>query len=87
MEDDFEWCPGSLLHVANAIRTAALTDPSWIAIRTSIGMNGIVLHCSDLPLLHKAGLMKRDTDPLDSVFGQNFPFAFSLAFSSCKKRS
>jgi len=71
MEDDFEWCPGSLLHVMNAIQLAETRnqDKSWLALRTSIGLNGIVVRCEELSTLIAVGELKRDSTPLDSLYG------------------
>lgn len=70
MEDDFEWCPGALLHLLSAIQLAETrTLGKWLAVRTSVGLNGVLLHCQDLSMLLRVGRQKSEEVPLDSLFG------------------
>jgi len=51
MEDDFRVCPHFVRATHYVIDKANLQHPSWLAIRVSYGMNGIVMKSADLRLL------------------------------------
>jgi len=79
MEDDFEWCPGALLHLLSAIQLAEERGyGNWLVLRTSVGLNGIVIPCQDLPMHIRVGSQKRDEVPLDSLFGGIWSNAFEV---------
>jgi len=81
LEDDFEWCEGSLQQIFSLIRHANSKnrkgntnllnegDLKWSAIRTSVGMNGLILHCSDFPFYLSLAEENQDIAPLDTIFG------------------
>lgn len=53
MEDDFEMCKGGYHHFLRVLQYATTIDSNsnkkkWTAIRTSFGLSGILLKCSDL---------------------------------------
>lgn len=48
LEDDMVTCPWSLERLHYVITKADLFTPEWLAIRTSFGMNGILMHDEDL---------------------------------------
>eukprot|EP00243_Klebsormidium_subtile_P002976 TRINITY_DN16097_c0_g2_i1.p1 TRINITY_DN16097_c0_g2~~TRINITY_DN16097_c0_g2_i1.p1 ORF type:complete len:384 (+),score=77.74 TRINITY_DN16097_c0_g2_i1:492-1643(+) len=49
MEDDFRTCGKALEATKYAIGLATEMSPSWLAMRVSYGMNGIVMRSRDLP--------------------------------------
>lgn len=48
LEDDMVTCPWTLERLRYVITKADLFTPGWLAIRTSFGMNGILMHDEDL---------------------------------------
>lgn len=48
IEDDMNMCPHAIVALAYMIRKADVYSPNWLAIRSSYGMNGILLHDSDV---------------------------------------
>lgn len=67
MEDDFRVCPFMLRALHYVLAKAHTQQPSWLAIRLSYGMNGVLLRSSDLgPLIMhmRAGIARKPPDIL-----------------------
>ena len=51
LEDDFRTCPHALQALRYALQRADETNPNWLAVRMSYGMNGVLMRSADVPPL------------------------------------
>ena len=49
MEDDFRTCEGALKGLRYLVQKTRTVYPEWLGLRTSYGLNGVVVRSEDLP--------------------------------------
>lgn len=68
MEDDFPICPAALLTLKYLTTKSDLLLPSWIALRVSFGMNGILMRSQSLPSFSAYVWAYFPLKPIDLLF-------------------
>ncbi len=75
MEDDFEWCPGALRsHISRVLSFVweQRADPKLRGARISVGLNGLLLKCEDLPRMYEGLFFALNKVPVDYLLGSLF---------------
>eukprot|EP01132_Coremiostelium_polycephalum_P006674 gene6674-8256_t len=70
IEDDFPFCPSSLSIFNYIIKKSNIYDPNWNIIRTSFGMNGLIIKSSEIELLEKYLYGNRFIKPADLLISE-----------------
>eukprot|EP01012_Entosiphon_sulcatum_P048234 TRINITY_DN6656_c0_g1_i2.p1 TRINITY_DN6656_c0_g1~~TRINITY_DN6656_c0_g1_i2.p1 ORF type:complete len:362 (-),score=63.96 TRINITY_DN6656_c0_g1_i2:388-1473(-) len=69
MEDDFELCDGFFSSMLRILRKVELIQSDFAAIRVSYGLNGVLLHCTDIPKIANYLQHNMKAGPADTLFG------------------
>jgi len=70
MEDDFELCPNAMQALLYLIGKAYRVHGNWLAIRTSYGLNGIILRDDDLDEMKEYYLSRYEARPPDHLMSE-----------------
>lgn len=84
MEDDFQWCPGALRsHISRALSFAweQRADPKLRGVRISVGLNGLLLKCEDLPRIYEGLFFAANKVPVDYLLGSLFGASSSRIYT------